>query len=356
MSKILIVPTYRHLSDPLIERVISFFGNESQYFLLTFDERGASYNSESISHEKFVTRAHITSKNSFLGSIKAQKMMLKFLDEHQPDHIVTFSDLTLFSRAIQWTHFEAKTIIIQPSATGRIPDKFIYQLKRCINRLINFVFCAPIRQTHLNWGTSLKHATFFVWGNAELALFPKSVNAIGTGLLFTPYVNEKMVQEGLSHQKTNKILIIAPDLNFFHEASGIDEFFKEIDLLCATLEQKIYIKFHPLNRCSIPQIDNLHILDAIEESELKNYDVIVSGYSTLAITARCVNRNIIIYDHQSYPIAQIRQPYYEFAHSAQDIRTAIEAVYNKLEERSQQEDSYVDDVFYEDTAKLRVFL
>ncbi|WP_157369181.1 hypothetical protein [Algicola sagamiensis] len=352
MSRILIVPTYNYLSAPLIDKVIRFFGENHQYALLTHHEHGANFGElERDVRDRFSIDIQFRQpKRQLLGDKRTQQKMLRWVENYNPIRIVTFSDITLFSRAMKGTEFEQKMLVIQPCLLNQSPMSWKQQIKRIVNWSLNLCIGAPIRNIDAFWGKGLARATYIVWGNIELEFYQQARNFIRGGLRFSALLDELKMNSDIEKQTSREIVIIAPDFNFYESQKQVDAYFAELKKLCAVSKFTVSIKYHPLNQRSLPEIPNLTVLSELPLSRIRRCSIVISGYSNLAISARCLNPNIYIFDQCKYAIPHICSPYFQFI---QSLDCLIEDIDGSEDKKTRQEqDAFLQDVFFEDKHRL----
>ncbi len=153
MNRVLFVQTYDYLSEPIISKYLKE-NNVKDYRILFINDK--KYSFKKINSDFEVDEV----KNfGFLHYRAFSNNLFKYIDEICPTKIITFSDTTLFARAIQGSDYESILTIIQPCL---LSYKFTFRLFiRCLCGLVlNKIMNISYFQTKMYWGQLLKNATY----------------------------------------------------------------------------------------------------------------------------------------------------------------------------------------------------
>lgn len=277
---------------------------------------------------------------------RLRNQLMHYLDELDPELIITFSDVTFFARCIKGTPFETKLLVIQPCLLSPHPPKWRKMLIYSMGKLANRVLACPVFREKHYWGELLERASYCVWSKVEQKSrkFAGKVHYCGSFFMDLPHPST--TQDSANQ---NSALVIVPDLPYYTKA--------QIDLLTlsyarvmeACPETIFDFKYHPRNteRLPLEGYANYREIQKFSASDSVNYEVIVSAYSNLAVTLRCVHQKILIFDLGWYAdstIAYLSPEYFGMPRSAEELVDQLLTLKNQATPDSMSND-YVNNFF-----------
>lgn len=280
MNRVLFVQTYDYLSEPIISKYLKE-NNVKDYRILFINDK--KYSFKKINSDFEVDEV----KNfGFLHYRAFSNNLFKYIDEICPTKIITFSDTTLFARAIQGSDYESILTIIQPCL---LSYKFTFRLFiRCLCGLVlNKIMNISYFQTKMYWGQLLKNATYQLW--FEYEPLAKVINAKKQFIGYR-YIRELKVTENAS---SKNILVIAPDFSFYSKNQK-EEYENELNKILID-DQLIFVKYHPNSNFRLSS-KNYSIYN---DSPLEVKCVICS-FTNLYLSIRKNCKRVIMYDIGDY--------------------------------------------------------
>jgi hypothetical protein len=229
--------------------------------------------------------------------------LLERLEELNPSVIYATSDQNLFIYFLIGTKFEKRVVIVQPALiTFRrkgIRDLLILGGMKLLNRLDR----VRSRPEELNWGSTLKQGTAFMWSSLE-AIENIACKCLVSGGLFMESSTAQVLPPAEDY-----VLIIAPNLSVESE-DFCSSYIRDILWICNELPGvKFTYRRHPSDTTpmALGQTGN------IKESRNDLFSdhlprAVISSASALAVQVRRQVRHIAIFDNGKF--AKYGGPYF----------------------------------------------
>jgi hypothetical protein len=305
MKRILLVPTYNYLCDPLLDRIHDIYTG-GRFHWIDIEEPRADYGKISSPRIPIESR-YLLKSSTFNGfqNEKQKKTLLRHLNEINPDVIITFSDATVFARFIKNTVYEKRVIVIQPCLLDLTKNSLKLSFLYLIRKIANLFLARGGLKDQNKWGATLRNATLFVWSDIEKKFIEGNggenrVIKSGSGLADFPK------KKGLA--TSSDVIVIAPDFNFYESAGMVSNYFNSLQVIVEYFDKYNFkIKYHPLNKINVRKMKGVEVVSNLDNSIIESAKFIVSGVSNLVITSSFLNKNIFILDSKKYENPYITQ-------------------------------------------------
>ncbi len=344
----LFVPTYNYLSSPIIEKLAILKHFNTTLFCLDFYQPRADFGLFPDT-SMFSSRKKIYPANGIPGileMIRLRDKLIHYLNELDPDLIITFSDVTFFARCIKGTPFEAKLLVIQPCLLSPQPPKWQKKFIYSMSKLANMVLACPVFREKHYWGELLERASYCVWSKVEQKSRKVAGKVHYCGSFFMDLPHPSTIRASTNQ---NSALVIVPDLPYYTKA--------QIDLLTLSYARVMKacpeiifdFKYHPRNteRLPLEGCTNYREIQKFTASDSVNYEVIISAYSNLAVTLRCVHQKILIFDLGWYAdsiMTYLSPEYFGMPKSAEELVDQLLTLKSQITPDTTSND-YVDNFF-----------
>lgn len=292
---VLVVPTYNYLSYPIVEKLGAIKHDDTELVCLEFYQPRADFGPfpETPLFSR-VQRIHPDkTKPGILEMRYLRRRLINYLEDLNPQCIVTFSDVTFFARCVKGTRFESLLLIIQPCLLSAQPPTPVKRVIYGIGRLLNKIFACPIYRERHYWGELLNQASYCIWSNVEQKTRKMAGKICHCGNFFFDLPDVVFPLED-----TDRVLVLVPDLPYYVKSELESLVVSFSRLLRAWPSITFEFKYHPRNADRLPLSDHPNYQELCEFSipDVARYDMIVSAYSNLAVTLRCLHPKVIIFD------------------------------------------------------------
>lgn len=298
---VLFVPTYNYLSSPIIERLAKLKHSNTTLVCLDFYQPRADFGLLPETNI-FSSRKSIYPSNRNTGVLKMKRLqdqLVQYLNELDPELIISFSDVTFFARCIKGTCFEDKLLVIQPCLLSLQPPNWQKKLIYSIGKMANTVLACPVFREKHYWGELLDRASYCVWSKVEQESrkIAGKVHYCGNFFMDMPYPSDISISIN-----KNSALVLVPDLPYYTKAQLDSLTLSYSRVMEACPETMFEFKYHPRNieRLPLTGYANYKEIYQFSPNNFVNYEVIISAYSNLAVTLRCIHQKILIFDHGWY--------------------------------------------------------
>lgn len=301
-NSIIIAPTYRYLSNPIISKLEAELRDKYRISIVDFYETRRIF---CLSGKiESACQIHRFQMQGSVWSLKRQyhlkKELFEFLEVNNPRWIITFSDVTVFSRLIKKSKFSSRLILIQPCLLDFMKYTFLQVAKLKVANLLNAVLPLPVFKEERSWGYSNKQGYQLIWSHLEA----QEMQGSGQNYICGDYFVSSNYTTNISIRCDKKILVILPDLNFYTQSLRNEYEKTFLEIVKKLKDHKFLIKYHPLNKHKFDFEKKLNIseLQTVDLEQLSNFSAIISCVSNLAIELRKHHEKICIFDLMSFNV------------------------------------------------------
>ena len=319
---IIIAPTYRYLSNPIISKLESELRDKYQISIVDFYETRSIFGSsgEIESNCKIHRFQNQHSMWNLATQRSLKKEMFDFLELSNPKWIITFSDVTVFSRLIRKSKFSARLVLIQPCLLDLTKHTFLKKIKLKIANVLNSVLPLPLFKEERSWGSNNRMGHQLIWSDVEA----QAIQCSGRNYICGDYFVSSDYRLNENVKDDSKILVILPDLNFYTQSLRNEYEKKFLEMVGNLKNHEFSIKYHPLNEYRFDFSKNLNVvvLQSIDLEKLSKFSAVISCVSNLAIQFRKHHDKICIFDLMSFNVSDQKyfdEKFFYFSTNVQEI-------------------------------------
>ena len=218
--------------------------------------------------------------------------LINYIENLDPDYIVSSSDHNLTLDLVSSTRFIHRSIIIQPALITKRRYSFRTLTKHMIYRTVNLLFKNRVFDVGINWGDRKYVSNYMFWSLLETK--SRYGNSSICGDLF---MEEYFPIASSGTFPISSILVILPNL-LIEKRDVVSQYVKLLQEINHTYPAiEIFIRWHPLDNNPQKHLTEVNFIDLnhLEETKKFEFDIILSGVSALVVNLRRGSSRIVIF-------------------------------------------------------------